>query len=227
MFRKALMVGILLPFIVYVAKLVAVWCSGVQLGEFKPVCAIYLLDVSASNRNLLYKEQQTILKMSKRLDTEDHARIYVVTEDAYEVYDGAPNKIMAMRQSMEKRSEFDSNAYGTAYGVAIKKAVGDALRYKALGYTPAIIVLGDLENEGAVDKQINWNTLPKNIKSTLKYIPDLTLTFLYAHPQKLDDVRQSLLPAMLAGNAKETQLIIASEENVDIATRKFASAVGR
>ncbi len=227
MFRRALMLGIILPVIVYVGKLVAVWASGVQLGEFRPVCAIFLLDVSASNRNLLYKEQQTVLRLAKRLDSEDHARIYVVTQDAYEIYDGFPNKLVAMRTAMEKNSKFDANAYGTAYGLAIKKAVGDALRYKAEGYTPAIVVLGDLENEGAVDKQINWNTFPKNLQNTLKYIPDLSLTFLYAHPQKLDFVRQALLPAITDSNAKESQLIIASEENVDIATRKFTAAVGR
>lgn len=222
MFKKALVLGILLPIIVLALKLTVVGMSKVKLSEFKPVCAIFLLDVSASNRELLWNQQQTILKMSKKLDSEDHTRIYVVTEDAYEVYDGAPNKIVAMRNAMNKRSEFDSNAYGTAYGTALKKAIGDALRYKADGYTPAIIVLGDLENEGAINKQINWAILPKNLKKTLEYMPDLSLTFLYAHPQKLDEVRQRLVPVM-----GEKQLIIASEENVDIALRKFASAVGR
>lgn len=222
MFRRALMLGIILPVVLYVCKVAAVAISSFEPGDFKPVVAIFLLDVSASNRNLLWQEQQCILRMSKKLDSEDHARIYVVTEDAYEVYDGAPNKLTAMRQAMNKRSVFDDKAYGTAYGVALKKAVGDALRYKAEGYTPAIIVLGDLENEGAVNKQINWNTLPKNLEKTLKYIPDLSLTFLYAHPQKLDEVRQTLIPVM-----QEKKLIFASEENVDLAIRKFSQAVGR
>ena len=123
---------------------------------------------------------------------------------------------------MEKRGAYDSTTFGTAYGLALKKAVGDALRYQQEGYKPAIVVLGDLENEGDITKQINWNTLPKNIKNTLNYIPDLTLAFLYAHPQKLDDVRQSVLPVM-----KEKNLILASEENVDLAIRKFLEAVER
>lgn len=222
MFRKALMLGVLLPIIVFALKLVVVGMSKVELSEFKPVCAIFLLDISASNRDLLWKQQQTILKIGKKMDSEDHSRIYVVTEDAYEVYDGPPHKTIAMREAMKKRSEFDSKAYGTAYGVALKKAVGDALRYKAAGYTPAIVVLGDLENEGAIDKQINWNILPKNLKKTLEYIPDLSLTFLYAHPQKLDEVRQKLVPVM-----GEKQLIIASEENVELSLKKFANAIGR
>ena len=192
------------------------------MSEFKPVVAIFLLDISASNRNLLYGQQQTILKMAKRLDSEDKAKIYVVTEDAYEVYDGAPHRTVDMNKAMNKRSEFDNKAYGTAYGVAMKKAVGDALRSTSNGYTPAIVILGDLENEGAIEKQINWNTLPKNIEQTLKYIPDLTLTFLYAHPQKLDEVKQKLIPVL-----GDDKLIMASEENVESATKKFSQALGR
>jgi hypothetical protein len=193
-----------------------------DLGEFKPVATIFLLDISASNRNLLDMQEQTILKISKRLDSEDHALIYVVTEDAYSVYNGNPHKLVAMRESMKKRGAFDDKTFGTAYGLALKKAVSDALRYKQDGYKPAIIVLGDLENEGDVTKQINWNTLPTNIQKTLKYVPDLTLAFLYAHPQKLDDVRLSLLPVI-----KEKNLVIASEENVDQAVRKILEALGR
>ncbi len=222
MFKKALILGILLPIIVFILKLVVVAMSNIELSEFKPVCAIFLLDTSASNRDLLWKQQQSILKIGKKLDSEDHAKIYVVTEDAYEVYDGAPHKTIAMRDAINKRSEFDNKAYGTAYGVALKKAIGDALRYKEEGYTPAIIILGDLENEGAINKQINWDVLPKNIQNTLKYIPELSLTFLYAHPQRLDQVKQTLVPVM-----NEKQLIIASEENVDNSLRKFAAAIGR
>ena len=222
MFRRVLILGLLLPLSVFLIKLACVGISKIKPGEFKPVVAIFLLDISASSRSLLFQEQQCILKMTKRLDSEDHARIYVVTDDAYEIYDGGPHKTMAMREAMNKRSEFDSSAYGTAYGIALKKAVGDALRYKSRGYIPAIVILGDLENEGVVNKQINWNTLPKNIQNTLKYVPDLSLTFLYAHPQKLDEVRPTLLPVR-----RDQNLIIASEENVDQAMRKFAKAVGR
>ena len=222
MFKKSLIFFFLLVTVVIVLKFVIIGMSKVEFSEFKPVCAIFLLDVSASNREMLWSQQQTILKIGKKLDSEDHAKIYVVTEDAYEVYDGAPHKTIAMRQAMNKRSEFDSKAYGTAYGVALKKAIGDALRYKADGYTPAIIVLGDLENEGAIDKQINWDILPKNLQKTLQYIPDLSLTFLYAHPEKLDAVKQKLVSVM-----GEKQLVMASEENVDLAVRKFSTAVGR
>ncbi len=222
MFRRTCTLGLLFLVAVYALKLIIVGFQNMDLGEFKPVAAVFLLDISASNRNLLAQQEQTILKISKRLDSEDHALIYVVTEDTYSVYNGNPHKLVAMRESMKKRGAFDDKSFGTAYGLALKKAIGDALRYKQDGYKPAIIVLGDLENEGDITKQINWSTLPTNIQKTLKYIPDLTLAFLYAHPQKLDDVRHTLLPVI-----KEKNLIIASEENVDQAVRKILEAVGR
>ena len=226
MFRKAIILGLILPVAVFFLKLIAIGLANFQPSEFKPVISIFLLDISASSRNLLQEEQNFILRMAKRMDSEDHVRIYVVTEDAYEVYDGNPHKTSAMREAMNKRSAFDSQAYGTAYGTALKKAIDDALIYKAKGYTPAIIVLGDLENEGAVDKQINWNTLPKNIKNTLNYIPDLSLTFLFADPQKLDEIRQVLIPVFKEKD-KTDSLIFASEENTEQALRKFSRAVGR
>ena len=123
---------------------------------------------------------------------------------------------------MDSFTKYEPDALATAYGDGIKKAFNYALSMRAEGYTPAIIVLGDLENEGAIDKQINWDILPKNLEKTLKYIPDLSLTFLYAHPEKLDAVKQKLVSVM-----GEKKLIMASEENVDLAVRKFSSAVGR
>jgi len=222
MFKRTCTLGLLLIITLYIVKSLVIGFMNMDLREFKPVATVFLLDISASNRNLLDKQEQTILKISKRLDSEDRALIYVVTEDAYSIYNGSPNKLVMMRNSMQKRGGFDSDKYGTAYGLALKKAIGDALMYQQEGFKPAIVILGDLENEGDITKQINWNTLPSNIQKTLKYIPDLTLAFLYAHPQKLDDVRQTLLPVV-----NEKHLIMASEENVDLAVRKFLEAVGR
>ena len=196
MFKKALTIGIILPIIVLILKFTIIGVSNIKLSEFKPVVTIFLMDTSASNRTLLAKQQQCILKIAKVLDSEDQAKIYVVTEDAYEVFNGGAHKFAAMRKAIKKRSELDNKAYGTAYGVALKKAIGDALIYKKEGYTPSIVFLGDMENEGAINKQINWNTLPANLKKTLRYAPDLTIAFLYAHPQKLDAIRQTLISVL-------------------------------
>ena len=222
MFKRTCVLGLILFLSVYVVKLLYVGFKNMDLADFKPVAAIFLLDISASNRALQSEQEQLILRISKRLDSEDHALIYIVSEDTYNIYDGNPHKLPQIKDAMKKRGEFDSKSYGTAYGLALKKAIGDALRYEANGYRPAIVVLGDLENEGDIKKQINWNTLPNNIKNTLKYVPDLTLVFLYAHPKKLDAIRQDLLPVM-----EDKRLIMASQEGVDIALRKFMEAVGR
>ncbi len=222
MFKRTCSLGLLLVIVLYVVKLIAVGFMNMELKQFQPVATIFLLDTSASNKNLQHQQEQTILKVCKRLDSEDHAIIYVVTEDAYNIYNGKPNKLVAMKKAMETRGTYNTKSWGTAYGVALYKAVGDALRFKEEGYRPVIVFLGDMENEGDIKKQINWNTLPKNIKNTLKYIPDFTLAFLYAHPQKLDEIRQTLLPVL-----KEKQLIMASEENVDAAVRKILETVGR
>ncbi len=222
MFRRALTLGIILVLAVYLIKLVVVAISKTDLAEFKPVGVIFLLDISASSRGAIIEEQNTILKISKRLDSDDKAIIYVVSEDAYNVYNGNPHRLVDMKKSMNKYGEFDSKAWGTAYGVALKKAVNDALRFEEDGFKPAIVILGDLENEGDITKQINWNTLPKNIQNTLKYVPDLSLTLLYAHPQKLDDIRQRLLSVL-----DEKKFIMASQENVDQAVRKFMEIIGR
>ncbi len=224
MFRRALILGLILPLVVYGIKIILWGVSNIKLANFKPVSAIFLLDVSASNRALIDKQSMSILKIAKRLDSEDTALVYIVSENTYNVYDGNPHKLNAIREAINKRGAYDNKAYGTAYGLALKKAVGDALRYQARGYTPFIVVLGDLENEGDITKQINWNTLPANIKKTLQYIPDLKLAFLYAHPEKLDDVRQLLLPAF---DDKSSNLVVASEENVEQATKKLLEILGR
>ena len=209
MFRRTLILSILLILAVLVGKFLVYGISNIKTAGFKPVVSIFLVDVSASNRGLLNKQKQTILKMAKKLDSEDTAIIYVVSEKAYLIYNGKPNKIVAMREALDDQSKYDPKAYGTAYGLALKKAVGDALLYKAEGYRPAIIILGDLENEGDISKQINWKLLPENIKKVKeKYIPDLSLVFLYAHPEKLDNVRQLLVPVL-----GEKHLIVAQEEN--------------
>ena len=93
---------------------------------------------------------------------------------------------------------------------------------KKEGFVPSIVVVGDLENEGAAEKQINWETLPENVKNVQKYAPDLAMMFVYAHPEKLDLVKSKLNPVL-----GEKKLVIANKENVDKANRRFLEAIGR
>ena len=90
------------------------------------------------------------------------------------------------------------------------------------GYKPAIVVIGDLENEGSADKQINWDTLPENIKNAQEYMPDLTMMFVFAHPEKLDMVKEKLTPIL-----GEKHLIIATEQVANKISTKFLEAIGR
>ena len=93
---------------------------------------------------------------------------------------------------------------------------------KKEGYIPAVVVVGDLENEGDVAKQINWETLPQNVKTVQQYAPEIAMMFVFAHPEKLDLVKTKLNPVL-----GETKLIVANEQNVDKANRRFLEAIGR
>ena len=109
-----------------------------------------------------------------------------------------------------------------AYGLALKKGFNHALAMQKEGYIPGIVVLGDLENEGAIEKQINWDLLPKNVEKSKQYMPELSMMFLYAHPEKLDMVKEKLTPVL-----GEKKLIVSPEQNIDKAVRLFIHALGR
>jgi hypothetical protein len=123
---------------------------------------------------------------------------------------------------MEAFTQYAPEDMGTAYGDGIKKAFSYALSMKKEGFVPAVVVIGDLENEGSSEKQIDWDTMPENIKNVKKYAPDISMMFLWAHPQKLDMVKEKLGPVL-----GENKLVLAPEQNVDKALRKFINAIGR
>ena len=123
---------------------------------------------------------------------------------------------------MEAFTKYNPKDYGTAYGIGLKKAFEHCLTMKKEGYVPAVVVIGDLENEGALEKQINWEDLPGNVKSIQEYIPEISMMFVYAAPEKLDTVKTKLNPVL-----GEKKLIIANETNVDKAKRRFLEAIGR
>ena len=123
---------------------------------------------------------------------------------------------------MDAFTQYDKKDFGTAYGLGLKKAFSHCLEMKKNGYLPAVVVLGDLENEGAIEKQINWETLPQNVKNVQKYAPDLAMMFLYAHPEKLDLVKEKLNPVL-----GEKKLIVSPEQNTDKAIQRFVHALDR
>ena len=124
---------------------------------------------------------------------------------------------------MEKFTKFDDKEYGTAYGLSLKKAFSHALNLYKDDYVPAVVVFGDLENEGATENQIDWETFPEDVKQ-IKNDTDgkFSMMFLYAAPEKLDFVKEKLTPVL-----GEDKLIIGTETTAHRVLSKFLGAIGR
>ena len=220
--KRLIIVGFLILAIAIVGKLLFIVAKNIKIDDFHKSAIIFVVDSSASNQQMLPTEIKYIKSLCSILDPEDAIKILKVSEKSYLIYEGSPSDTMGIRKALDAFTKLDSKDYGTAYGEAIKKAFDHCLTMKKEGYVPAIVVVGDLENEGDVSKQVNWDTLPQNVQNVKKYAPDLAMMFVYAHPEKLDLVKTKLNPVL-----GETKLIIANEQNVDKANRRFLEAIGR
>ncbi len=196
--------------------------SRLKVDDFHKAGVIFVVDASASNQKKLPAQKMIIRQLCSMLDPEDHIKILRVSEEAYLIYEGSPQSSSEVRKSMEKFTQFDSKEYGTAYGLSLKKAFNHAINLKKEGYVPAIVVIGDLENEGSVDKQINWDTLPNEVAQVKNQTGNFTMMFLFAAPEKLDLVKEKLTPVL-----GETNLVIGTEVASNKALRKFLTAIGR
>lgn len=196
--------------------------SRLKVDDFHKAGVVFVVDASASNQKKLPAQKMLIRQLCSMLDPEDHIKILRVSEDAYLIYEGSPQSSSEVRKSMEKFTQFDSKEYGTAYGLSLKKAFNHAINLKKEGYVPAIVVIGDLENEGSVDKQINWDTLPNEVAQVKNQTGNFTMMFLFAAPEKLDLVKEKLTPVL-----GETNLVIGTEVASNKALRKFLTAIGR
>lgn len=220
--KKLITLGLIILVMSVALKFIWTGVKRIKIDDFHPSAVIFLIDSSASNQKELTNQKKTLKQICNLLDPEDQVKILRVSEDAYLIYEGSPMNGSTITKSIDAFTKYDEKDYGTAYGEALKKAFSHALNMKKDGYVPAIVVIGDLENEGAVEKQINWDTLPKNVEEAQKYAPELSMMFLYAHPSKLDLVKEKLSPVL-----GEKKLIIAPEQNVDKSIRKFLNALGR
>jgi len=220
--KKLITLGIVLIVVAIVGKLLWSGIKNIKIDDFKPSAVIFLIDSSASNQNKLTEQKKFLKQVCSALDPEDQIKILKVSESSYLIYEGTPHDSSGINKAMESFTKYDENDKGTAYGLAMKKAFSHVLTMKKDGYVPAIVVLGDLENEGDTAKQINWDTLPKNVQEVTKYAHDLSMMFAFAHPEKLDMVKETLAPIL-----GEKKLIVSTEENSDKAIRKFINAIGR
>ena len=220
--KRLIILGILIVIISVVGKVLWSALSKVKVDAFTPSAVIFLVDSSASNQKALEDQKKTLKQGCNLLDPEDQIKILRVSEDAYLIYEGTPFNTSGIKKALDAFTAFDKDDYGTAYGVGLKKGFNHALAMKKEGYNPAIVVFGDLENEGAIEKQVNWDLLPENVSNVKQYAPELAMMFLYAHPEKLDMVKEKLTPVL-----GEKKLILAPEQNTEKAIRQFIHALGR
>lgn len=196
--------------------------SKVRVDDFHKAAVIFIVDASASNQNQLNEQTKTLRQLCSMLDPEDHVKILRVSEKSYIIYEGSAQSGSEIRKSMEAFTKFDSKEYGTAYGLSLKKAFNHAITMKNEGYIPAIVVIGDLENEGDSENQINWDTLPNDVAKVKNQADKFTMMFLYADPDKLDFVKEKLSPVL-----GETNLIIGTTTTANKVLRNFLTAIGR
>lgn len=193
--------------------------KNIKIDNFKPAFFAILVDVSENNKKLDL-QNKFIKQFCAILDTEDKVKILQVSGDSYLIYEGSPQSLTEITKSLNQYTKIAGNKKVSSYNLAIKKAVQHCLVMKKNGYIPSIIVIGSLENNGK--DAIDWNTLPLNIKKTLKYMPDFTMSFLWAEPKFLDKVKVELTPIL-----GENQLIISTEYTIDKVSRKILKAIGR
>lgn len=220
--KRLIILGFIILISTIVLRLVYLGLKNIKVDDFKPAAIIFVVDSSASNQKKLPAQKKYLKQLCAILDPEDQIKIIKVGQEAYLIYEGSPANNSDIKKSMEAFTKYDKEEVGTAYGVALKKALSHSLTMKKDGYVPAVVVIGDLANEGNSSEQINWDTLPKNIQKVQKYAPDLSMMFLFAHPSKLDLVKEKLNPVL-----GEKHLIVAPEENVDKTTRRFLQAIER
>ena len=216
--RFYILAGIVIIVSVLVCGIFSIF-KNVQVDDFKPAFIAFLLDSSDKNQKL-ETQKKFIKQFCSTLDPDDRIKILQVSGDSYLIYEGSPQNLNGIKKSLDVYTKDIKNTKGTTYDKAIKKAVQHCLVMKKNGYVPSIVVIGDIENDG--ESLIDWNTLPKNIKKTLKYMPDLSISFLWAEPKGLDTAKLKLTPIL-----GENQLIVSTELTVDKASRKILKALGR
>lgn len=219
--KRLLKIGFLILAMSVIVKSLFVISQNIKLDDFHKSAIIFVIDSSASNQKKLPEEIKYVKSLCAVLDPEDAVKILKVSDSSYLIYEGNPGDTVGIEKAI---SAFASNKtnYSTSYGEGIKKALSYCLTMKQEGYRPSVVVIGDLMNQGTLQKQINWETLPQNVQGVQKYIPELAMMFVYAGPEKLDLVKTKLSPIL-----GETKLVVANEAMVSKSNTRFLRAIGR
>ena len=151
--KRLIILGILILFIAIIGKLIFVGLKNIKVDDFHKSAIIFVVDSSASNQKNLSEQVKYMKSLCAILDPEDEIKILKVSENSYLIYEGSPANSKGITKAVEAFTQLNSKDYGTAYGEAIKKAFDHCLTMKKEGYVPAVVVIGDLENEGAIGKE--------------------------------------------------------------------------
>lgn len=219
--KNLIKMGIILFVTVAVVKLFYIAIKNIKVDEFHKSAVVFLLESTAQNKPYLDDEIQYIKSLCAILDPEDDIKILKVADTSYLIFEGSPSDMKGINNSINSYTKSTSSNVAD-YPSAIKKAVEHSLNMKKDGYRPAIVIVGNLTQEGSANQRINWDVLGKNIKNTQKYIPELAMMFVFAPPEKLDTVKTKLNPVL-----GEKKLIIANSANIDKANMRFIKAIGR
>lgn len=218
--KRLITVGLVILGVAILIKTAVVLLSHVKVDEFHKTAITFIVDSSASNQPKLTKEIKYIKSLCAILDPEDAIKILKTDKSAYLIYEGSPGDGVAISNALKKYTTNGTDE--NSYGEAIKKAVNYSLTMKKNGYNTAIVVVGGLGDKGDASKQINWDTLPKNIEKTQKYLPEIAMMFAFAEPEKLDYVKTKLNPVL-----GEDKLITVNEVNLEKSNTRFIRAIGR
>ena len=218
--KRLLIIGLAILAGAIILKTAIVLLSKIQIDDFHKTAVTFIIDSSVQNQNKLPNEIRYIKSLCAILDPEDSVKIIKSGESSYLIFEGSAGDGSGISEAVTKYTKESSDK--TSYGEAIKKAADYSLTMKKDGYNTAIVVLGALEEKGDPSKQINWDTLPKNIQKTQKYLPEIAMMFVYAEPEKLDHVKTKLNPIL-----GEQKLIVANEVNIDKVNSRFLKAIGR
>ncbi len=216
--RFYILAGVIIVFAAIVCSIFSVF-KNVKVDDFKPAFVAFLIDSSSANTKLEV-QKKFVKQFCSTLDPDDKVKILQVSGDSYLIYEGSPQNLSGIKKSLDVHTKDIKNSSGIAYDMAIKKAVQHCLVMKKNGYIPSIVVIGDIEKDGK--PLIDWTTLPSNLKRTLKFMPDLSMAFLWVEPKGLDTAKLKLTPVF-----GENQLIVSTELTVDKSSRKILKALGR
>lgn len=220
--KRLIILGLIILSAAIILKLLITGMKNIKIDDFKPNAIVFLVDSSASNQKLFANQVKYIKTLCKLLDPEDYVEIYKISNQTYNIYSGSPANTAEMTKAIDKYAKVDLNEYGTNFSKGLKKSLANCIKLKTVEQYSncSVVMLGDLENEAGY--VLNFTDLAKAATETKKHVPELVMMFAYAHPEKLQQVRESL--GIVLDNKK---LLLVNEVTASKSPTQFLKAIGR